>query len=84
MKPTEYITVREAAERARVSRSMAYTWCVERRLPHVRAGASGKRGRILIRPEDLDALLEECSVPRHPFLGTSTVPRQPALALKTE
>ena len=69
MKPVVYLTVKEAAERARVSRSLVYTWCDERRLPHVRAGAAGKRGRILIRPEDLDALLKECEVGRHPLLG---------------
>lgn len=64
----EFITVREAAARARVSRSLVYAWCEERRLPHVRVGARGKRGRILIRPEDLEALLTEFRVDRHPFL----------------
>lgn len=65
------LTPKEAAARARVSRSLIYTWCDERRLPHSRAGASGKRGRILIRLVDLEALLAELRVDRHPLLAAS-------------
>jgi excisionase family DNA binding protein len=63
-----YLTPAAAAERANVSRSLIYTWCCERRLPHVRAGAAGKRGRILIREDDLETLLKELLVDRHPLL----------------
>ena len=70
MQPATYLTPKEAAERARVSRSLVYTWCNERRLAHVRAGGTGRRGRILIRERDLDALLRETLVERHPLLGT--------------
>jgi excisionase family DNA binding protein len=62
------LTPKEAAQQAKVSRSLVYSWCEERRLPHLRAGTAGKRGRILIREEDLLALLEECRVDRHPLL----------------
>ncbi len=68
------LTPKEAADRAKVSRSLIYTWCDERRLPHIRAGASGKRGRILIKEEDLVALLTECLVERHPLLSAGGSP----------
>ena len=34
--PVRLLTPKEAAERAKVSRSLIYRWCDERRLPHIR------------------------------------------------
>ena len=50
---------REAAEYTRLSRSMIYKLCDERRLAHIRVGSRGKRGKVLIRRADLDRFLEE-------------------------
>lgn len=63
------LTPKEAAERAKVSKSLIYTWCDERRLPHIRAGKLGKRGRILIKEDDLDAFMRGLQVERHPLLA---------------
>ena len=42
---------------------MIYKWTTEeRRLPHLRLGGRGKRGRILINVDDLDAFLASCRV----------------------
>lgn len=62
-------TVKEAAARANVSKSLIYTWCDERRLPHIRAGKIGKRGRILIKEDDLDAFIRGLRVERHSLLA---------------
>lgn len=62
------LTPKKAAERAGVSRSLIYTWCSERRLPHYRLGAKGRRGRIFIDPADLDEFLKKCRMDRHPLL----------------
>ena len=51
-------TVQEAAEHANVSASLIYLWCAERRLPHIRLGQTGKRGKVLIDEEDLKRFLE--------------------------
>ena len=67
----DLLTPKEAATRAKVSRSLICTWCDERRLPHVRAGESGKRGRILIRVEDLEAMLRLLRVDAHPLLASA-------------
>ena len=56
------LTVNEAAERAGVSESLIYEWCQTRRLAHYRAGGKGKRGKILVMPKDLDALMESIRV----------------------
>lgn len=57
-----WLTVKEAAERARVSPEMVYQWTAEKRLPHYRAGRKGTRGKILIKPEDLDSFMETLRV----------------------
>lgn len=59
-------TVKELAAARGLSRQLLYVWCNEKRLPHYRAGGKGRRGRILIDPADLDALLESIRVPAGP------------------
>lgn len=56
------LTAKQAADRARVSVSLIYQWCAERRLRHLRVGARGRRGKILIEEEDLEAFLLACEV----------------------
>jgi excisionase family DNA binding protein len=68
------LTVRQAAERASVSGSLIYEWCAEKRLPHLRLGKSGRRGRILIEESDLAAFMESCRVAADQVLQV----RQPA------
>jgi len=52
------LTVKEAAQRARVCRAMVYQWCDEGRLAHYRFGGRGKRGKILIEAADLEDFLQ--------------------------
>src|SRR5262249_46328582 len=52
------LTVRQAALRACVSESLVYRWCAEGSLPHFRVGAKGRRGKLLIKEEELDAFLD--------------------------
>jgi excisionase family DNA binding protein len=56
------LTPKEAADYAGVSDSMIYQWCDERRLAHYRVGGKGRRGKILIDPDDLDAVLASCRI----------------------
>ena len=49
--------MKQAAERVGVSESLVYQWCQGRRLPHLRLGKNGRRGKILILEEELDAFL---------------------------
>ena len=55
-------TVREVAESVGVSMSLVYQWCNERRLPHLRLGKNGKRGKILINQSDLTDFLKSLRV----------------------
>ena len=56
------MNVREAAERLEVSISLVYQLIAEGRLPHVRIGGRGRRGKIIVRPEDIESFLEACEV----------------------
>lgn len=56
------LTVADAAARAGVSESLIYQFCEERRLTHYRLGGRNKRGKIMIAPADLDALMESLKV----------------------
>jgi excisionase family DNA binding protein len=56
------LTPKQAAEQAAVSVSLIYQWCHEGRLPHLRLGGRGRRGKIVIDATDLDAFLEGCRV----------------------
>ncbi|MCI0457182.1 MAG: helix-turn-helix domain-containing protein [Gemmataceae bacterium] len=53
------LTPKEAGEYAGVSPALIYQLCEERRLAHYRVGGKGKRGKILIDPEDLDRFFEQ-------------------------
>ena len=56
------LTVAEAALRLHISQKIVRGWIKEGRLVHYRMGAKGKRGKILIKEEDLDLLLESLKV----------------------
>ena len=56
------MTVRQAAERIGVSISLIYLWVESKALPHYRAGARGKRGKIVIAEADLLAFWESLKV----------------------
>lgn len=56
------LTVKQAAERATVCESIVRQWVASGQLPHFRLGAKGKRGKIAIAVEDLDALVDSFKV----------------------
>jgi excisionase family DNA binding protein len=55
-----FLTVKEAANRLRVSQATVYTLCANGRLTHVRLGTG--RGTIRIPEEQLDVLVSDCTV----------------------
>jgi len=55
------LTVKQAAEKLRISPSLVYALAREGRLRHMRIGQQGKRGRLLFKEKDLDAFMEACS-----------------------
>jgi excisionase family DNA binding protein len=57
------MTVKEFAERAEISLSLAYLLIAEGRVPHRRIGQKGKRGCIRITEDDLQAFLEDAKAP---------------------
>jgi excisionase family DNA binding protein len=54
------MTVKEFAERAEISLSLAYLLIAEGRVPHRRIGQRGKRGAIRIAEEDFKEIMEKC------------------------
>jgi hypothetical protein len=62
------LTVKQAATKAQVSPSLVYVWIREKRLACFRMGSSGRRGRILIDPTDLEVVIRECRQERHQLL----------------
>ncbi len=60
------LTVKQVAERLRVSPSLVYSWCEDRILPHYRMGSKGKRGKILIEEAALDGFLQSHRVEGQP------------------
>jgi excisionase family DNA binding protein len=56
------LTVKQVAERLRISASLVYSWCEDQILPHYRMGGKGKRGKILIEEPALDAFLQSRKV----------------------
>lgn len=59
-----WLTVKQAAEYAKVSTGLVYQWVKTSALPHYRLGAGGKRGCIRVDPGDLIAFLKSCRVER--------------------
>jgi excisionase family DNA binding protein len=55
------MTVKKAAERLEVSPSLVYKLVEEGRLTCVRIGRQGRRGKIIIREQDIEAFLKECA-----------------------
>ena|ERR1700722_8358625 len=77
------LTPRQAAERMGVSLSLVYSWVESRQLAHYRAGANGRRGKILIGEADLAAFMEGLKVPPAPEQKRQTPPApKPRLKLK--
>jgi len=66
----QLLTPRAAAERAGVSPSLVYQWCRDQLLAHYRFGSQGRRGKILIAPDDLEAFMRQCRVERHRLLNS--------------
>jgi excisionase family DNA binding protein len=56
------VTVKEAAEKLEVSVSLVYQLIADARLPHHRIGGRGRRGKIVIQNEDIQAFLASCRV----------------------
>lgn len=56
------LTAKQASEYANASASLVYQWCADRRLPHLRLGRAGRRGKMLIEQSDLDKFLESMRV----------------------
>jgi len=56
------LTVKQVAERLRISASLVYSWCEDQILPHYRMGGKGKRGKILIEEATLAAFLQSRKV----------------------
>jgi excisionase family DNA binding protein len=52
------MTVKQFAERAEISLSLAYLLIAEGRVPHRRIGQTGKRGAIRISEEDFCEFME--------------------------
>jgi len=52
------VTVKEFADKAEISLSLAYLLIAEGRVPHRRIGQRGKRGCIRIAEEDFKEFLE--------------------------
>jgi excisionase family DNA binding protein len=55
------LTVKEAADRLRVSPATIYILCAQGRLSHLRVGTQG-RGTIRVREVDLQEFIDEATV----------------------
>jgi len=53
----QFLTPKMLAERTGTSRSLIYAWCETGELAHVRLGAAGRRGKIVISEDDWTAFL---------------------------
>jgi Helix-turn-helix domain len=54
----EMLTPKQLAARAGVSVGLVYKWCEAGQLAHVRLGALGRRGKIMIDPADWEKFLD--------------------------
>jgi excisionase family DNA binding protein len=58
---TKLLTPKEAKDLLHISLSLVYQLCEERRIKAIRIGAKGKRGKILIKEEEVERFLSELS-----------------------
>jgi excisionase family DNA binding protein len=56
------MTIKQAAERLEISKSLAYRLVEEGRLPCRRIGGRGKRGKIIVTEEDVKRFMESVKV----------------------
>ena len=56
------MTVKEAAEKLEIRVSLTYQLLADGRLPHLRIGGKGRRGKIIVKDEDIRAFLATCRV----------------------
>jgi excisionase family DNA binding protein len=56
------MNVREASLRLGVSRALVYQLCQEGQLGHARIGGRGRRGKIVVREEDIERFLHSVQV----------------------
>lgn len=56
------MTVKQFAQRAEISLSLAYSLIEEGRVPHRRIGREGRRGKIIIHEDDLKKFLDSMKV----------------------
>lgn len=54
------LTVKQAAQLAKISPSLVYAWCRAGLLRHTRLGRPGRRGCVRIAEADLDDFLAGC------------------------
>jgi hypothetical protein len=52
------VTVKQFAQRAEISLSLAYALLAEGRGPHRRIGQKGRRGKIIVTEDDYAAFME--------------------------
>jgi hypothetical protein len=71
------LTVRQAAQRACVCPSIVYGWVATKVLAHFRLGAPGKRGKIVISEQDLDAFLQSQRVGPERLKAVPAPPQPP-------
>jgi excisionase family DNA binding protein len=64
------LTVKECAERLKISPACVYQLVSERKIAHARIGCG--RGAIRITEQDLQAFLAGCKVERHSLTGSGT------------
>jgi excisionase family DNA binding protein len=57
----QLLTAKETAQRLRISKSLVYQLIDEGRLEHVRIGGRGRRGKILVTDEAVEAFLLSCN-----------------------
>ena len=75
------LTVKEVAERLKVSPGLVYEWVESGQLPHFRMGAVGKRGAIRVDEADLVSFVAGMKKERRRD-GPPPVPKPAPLKLK--
>lgn len=69
------MTIKEAAAYADVCEAIVRTWVKSGLLPHYRLGAPGRRGKITVKVEDLDAFLARQRVEKAPPAPKAAKPK---------